>query len=361
MPPKLVVYAGTGSSYSWTWLVDLLEANAFGDARFLDERGFTESLGDRCSIAVISGGDAYAVASALSTDGFARLERFIRSGGGYVGICAGAYLPLPTSAPPLSEFNLCSVKIENIMRGLPTPGSESPRVSVGYCDKRIIHAVRGEVLLSCGDVSVKAPVYGGPVFREPSDERVLGRFSGFTEKTEVQIDAQSARDMVLGRPAVIETRYGKGRMLLLSPHLEHPLYPEANLLFMGLLGLPGGGAQNTAVKQPAADPPKGGELSRAVADLAVSLHGLEGRSFIIGNKMWDSERFLVLLEAVRKRSASLPKDVTGGLATRLRSIRMSLLDTPPDSSESIDAVLDSLMCVTRDCVNLRFEQMSDGR
>jgi hypothetical protein len=360
MPPKLVVYAGAGSSHSWTWLADLLEANTFGDVRFLDDRDFAESVSDRSSIAVISGGDAYAIASALSMDGFARLERFIRSGGRYVGICAGAYLPLPTSVPPLSGFNLCSAKIENIVRGLPTSGSEPPRLSVGYCDKRIIHPVRGEVLLSCGDISVKAPVYGGPVFREPSDERVLGRFSGFTEKTEVQIDAQSAREMVLGRPAVIEARCGKGRMLLLSPHLEHPLYPEANLLFMGLLRLPVDGAQNTAVTQPVAHSSKG-ELSRAVADLAVSLHGLEGRSFIIGNKIWDSERFLVLLEAVRKRSVSLPEDVAGGLAARLHSIRMSLLDTPVDSSESINTVLDSLMCVTRDCVNLRFEQMSDGR
>ncbi|MGB2825436.1 MAG: hypothetical protein WBC49_02220, partial [Thermoplasmata archaeon] len=223
-----------------------------------------------------------------------------------------------------------------------------------------IHPVRGDVLLSCGDVSVKAPVYGGPVFREPTDERVMGRFSGFTEKTEVQIDAQRAREMVLGRPAVIEARYGKGRMLLLSPHLEHPLYPEANLLFMGLLGLPVGRTQNTAVTQPTAASSKG-ELSRAVSDLAISLHGLEGQSFVIGNKIWDSERFLVLLEAVRKMSVSLPEDVANGLAARLRSIRMSLLDTPLDPSGSIDAVLDSLMCVTRDCVNLRFEQMSGGR
>ena len=341
-------------------MADLLEANAYGDARFLDGRGISESLGDRCSIAVISGGDAYAIASALSTDGFARLKLFIRSGGRYVGICAGAYLPLPTSVPPMSEFNLCSTKIENIVRGLPTNESEPPRLSVGYCDKRIIHPVRGEVLLSWGDVSVKAPVYGGPIFREPTDERVMGRFSGFTEKTEVQIDAQSATSMVLGMPAIIEARYGKGRMLLLSPHLEHPLYPEANLLFMGLLGLPVGGVQNTAVTQPAADSSKG-ELSRAVANLAVSLHGLEGQSFVIGNKIWDSERFLVLLEAVRKRSVSLPEEVEGGLAARLHSIRMSLLDTPLDASGSIDAVLDSLMCVTRDCVNLRFEQMSDGR
>ncbi len=341
-------------------MADLLEANAFGDVRFLDEHSFAQSLSDQCSIAIISGGDAYAIASALSKDGFARLERFIRSGGGYVGICAGAYLPLPTSVPSMSEFNLCSTKIENIVQGLPTSESESPRLSVGYCDRRIIHPVRGEVLLSCGDVSVKAPVYGGPIFREPSDERVMGRFSGFTEKTEMQIDAQSAKEIVLGRPAVIETQHGKGRMLLLSPHLEHPLYPEANLLFMGLLRLPVGGDQSTAVTQPAADSSKG-ELSRAVSDLAVLLHGLEGRSFVIGNKIWDSERFLVLLEAVRKRFASLPGDVEDGLAARLHSIRMSLLDTPLDASESIDAVLDSLMCVTRDCVNLRFEHMSGGR
>jgi hypothetical protein len=360
MPQGVVVYAGKGCSHSWTWLADLFEASSLWEARFLDEHDFVRSLGEDCSVAVVSGGDAHAIASALSGKGFSELERFIGSGGCYVGVCAGAYLPLPTSVPPLCEFNLCSARIENIMPTPVEPRTASPRLSVPFCDRMIIHPIRGEVAISFGERCLNAPVYGGPIFREPSGECVVGRFFAFTESTEIQVDREVAEGMVLGRPAVIEAMHRGGKMLLLSPHLEHPRYPAANRLFMDLLDLPVEGSGGVGGTNLPGSPQKCG-LSRAVADLSVALMGLEGRSFLVGDKMWDSERFMVLVEAIRRRSAYLPQDVAESLSLRVRAVRRSIMSRHSDSEDSIDATLDSLIAVARDCVNLRFEQMSAGR
>ena len=360
MAGRTVVYAGSGSSHSWTWLADLLEKEAAWETRFVGEEEFIHSLSGGCTTAIVSGGDAYSIASALSGEGFSRLKEFIHSGGMYVGICAGAYLPLPTSVPPLSEFNICSTKIENLA---PTVGGsvpDLPRYGVPYCDRLIVHPVRGEVLLGLANADVRAPIYGGPIFSEPSSDRVIARFTGFSESTEFQVDSGSAGEMMLGKPAVVEASHGDGRMLLLSPHLEHPDYVEANLLFQRLTGLKRAGAPGVQ-SMDSIHRLSGGSLRKAVADLAVAISGLEGRSFLVGHKVWDSERFLVLAEAVNRRSSGLPQEVERGLAERVLAVRSSLLGMDDASSGRMDDILDSLMGVARDCVNMRFEQRSNGR
>ncbi|HIH01221.1 TPA: hypothetical protein HA259_03960 [Thermoplasmata archaeon] len=360
MAGRTLVYAGAGSSHSWTWAADLLEKEAQWHTRFADEDEFVRSLSRGCTTAIVSGGDAYSIASALSGKGFSRLREFIGSGGRYIGICAGAYLPLPTSVPPLNEFNMCSTKIENLAsaQGLSEP--ESPRFGVPYCDRLIIHPVRGEVVVTLTDVGARAPLYGGPIFSEPSEGRVIGRFSGFTESTEFQLAPGNAGEMMLGKPAVVEASHGDGRMLLLSPHLEHPGYPEANRLFMELTSLRQTEHRGGLTTHSVHTSPKE-MLRRAVVDLSIAIRGLEGRSFLVGNKVWDSDRFLVLADAVRRRSSGLPEDEERELADRVLAVREDMLGMDDASSGGMQRVLGSMMAVARDCVNARFEELSSGR
>ena len=360
MAGRTVVYAGEGSSHSWTWLADLLEKEAAWETRFVDEVELVRSLGGDCTTAVVSGGDAYHIASALSGQGFSKLKDFIDRGGTYIGICAGAYLPLPTSVSPLNEFNMCSTKIENLASTQGRSAPDSPRLGVPYCDRLIVHPVRGEVVVSLTDTGTRAPLYGGPIFSEPSVDRVIGRFSGFSESTEFQVDPERAGEMMLGRPAVVEASHGEGRMLLLSPHLEHPAYLEANRKFIGLTGL-GPAEPRESRQMSSGQGPSNGLLRKAVADLSVVISGFEGRSFLVGGKVWDSERFLVLAGAVRRRSSGLTEDADRGLADRVHALRADLMDMDDTASGEVLRVLGSLTAIARECVNLRFEQRSNGR
>jgi glutamine amidotransferase-like uncharacterized protein len=351
----ILVYAGEGSSHSWTWLADLFEPKGILRVRFLDSREFLLHLTGQTAMVIVSGGDGFSIANELSGIGFERLSEFISSGGRYVGICAGAYLPLPSSVEPFSKFNLSSTRIENI--GLEDKDLQNvpPRAAVRYGSCSIVHPTRGELLLDADGGSLLAPLYGGPVFKEPSEDQVLLRYRGLTENTEVQMSRRIVEDMLPGRPAAIRSRHGKGELLLFGPHLEHPEYPEANALFLKLLGL-----------QPSALPRSEGvrdlpSLESAIADLKVAIVGLENKSFTVGRKLWDGSRYLELVRAIEKRTWTLSDDLAEEIATYLWRVRESVISMKVGTESDADETTALLVEAARACVDSHFQSLAGGR
>jgi len=353
--PKIVVFAGRGSSHSWTWFADFLERMGTCDVRFLGSREFIDSLAREPGTVVISGGDGYAVSNTLKGGGFVRLREYMERGGRYVGICAGAYLPLPSKLPPFSEFNISSTRIENIECSSKR-NDDPPRVSVPYGACSILHPVRGKVEIKSGSSRTWAPLYGGPVFREPEDDEVVLRYSGFGEDTEFQVERGRAEAMVLGKPAAIHCRHGRGSLLLLGPHLEHPNYPDANAVLANLLGLNRGSLQaHDEPKKPSAS------LARSIADLKVAAMGLEGRSFLVGNKLWDASRFLELVKAIEKRAGSMDPNETELVQSNLDEVRNTLVKTEVGEESDVDDATVLLVESARICVDAHFRSASESR
>ena len=349
--PRIVVFAGKGSSHSWTWFADYLEQIGEFDARFLGSDEFVDSLEKGPETVVLSGGDGYAIAESLKSGGFSGLKRFVSSGGRYVGICAGAYLPLPSRIPPFSGFNLSTTRIENIDYSL-RKKEEPPRVSVPYGLCSILHPVRGEVELTGDSIRTYAPLYGGPVFKEPEDDEVMLRYTGFATDTEYQIDRGRAEAMVLGRPAAILCEHGDGELLLLGPHLEHPRYPEANGLLGDLLGLAKSTRRGIMVQEKMPS-----SLARSLADLKVAATGLEGRSFLVGRKLWDASRFLELAWAIEKRAWIMGPEDAEGLRYCLDTVRGILLRTEIGVESNLDEATVLLVNGARVCVDTYFRSM----
>jgi len=325
---RLLVYAGEGSSHSWTWLADLLESANLFDVRFLGADALAEHLSVGPAAVVVSGGDGFQIARAFSQRVFAQLGEYIRRGGRYIGICAGAYLPLPSSLTPFNKFNISTTRIENLSRtGVLNP--VSPRWAVSYGSCSIIHPVRGEVRVSSSTGEFLAPIYGGPVFKEPEKDAVLLRYSGFTERTEFQTGFEAVRETVLGRPAAVLCRHGQGELLLFGPHLEHPHYPAANSLFLSIIGM---SARVLPSACPRFRPVSKKEVSSAVSALKVAVLGLENRSFVVGNKLWDGSRFLELIRAIETRCHSLD----GGLSARVASLIWRMRDEMMSADGTFD-------------------------
>jgi len=298
-----------------------------------------------------------AIAREIGPLGFARIETHLSKGGRYVGMCAGAYLPLPSSIEPLCHFNISSTKIENLEFERTDSMAAFPRVFVGYGSCSIVHPVRGKVLLESINGTIAAPIYGGPIFREPSNERVLLRYSGFTEKTEFQIDQDTASRMVLDKPAAIALEHGSGRLLLLGPHLEHPGYAEANKLFLDLAGITGTAERN----RPYHPNSKNKDFEGAISDLKVAIRGLENRSFLVGNKLWDGGRYMELLDAVEKRSDIEDSALATSVTDLLRRMRAQMLDLPDKYAGYEDASPRLLLEAARLCVNHRFQRLRGDR
>ena len=357
---KTIVYAGRGSSHSWTWLADLFESNGVLSVRFLDSQGFISSLASgSVSMAIVSGGDGFAIADALRGRGFRNLGEFILKGGKFVGICAGAYLPLPSSLEPFSGFNISTTKIENIRCEARRGSACSPREAVPYGNCSIVHPIRGpiEIADSTGK-SIVAPLYGGPVFKEPKEDAVMMRYKAFISETEFQLNMAMAETMVIGKPAVIRVIHGDGSLVLFGPHLEHPRYPKANNLFLRLLGYDGSDKSGRDA-MPMPERSRRAELYRSISDLKVAVLGLENRSFTVGHKAWDGSRLLEIVSAIEKRGWTLSDARSKLVASDLGRVRGMLVGMKVGVESDADETTHILVEAARTCVDNHFKVLSD--
>ena len=353
--PNVLVYAGRGSSHSWTWLADLFESNGIFDVRFLNSEEFVNDVARGSDVIIVSGGDGFSIALSLAGKGFSELKEFISHGGRYVGICAGAYLPLPSSIAPFSEFNLSSTKIENIDCKIEPLDNVPPRVAVKYGRCAIVHPVRGEIALELGSRKLSAPIYGGPIFREPEEDEVLLRYREFTANTELQFGKRDAAEIVIGKPAAIRSRFGKGELLLLGPHLEHPRYSAANAEFLRLLGLTPPARNKSRISR------TNSPLERSLADLKVAILGLENRSFVVGKKLWDGSRYLELQAAIAKRAGTLRRGLAEEIAADLELARQNLLRMNVGIETDADETTSLLVESARRCVDNHFQTLVGSR
>ena len=352
-PERVLVYAGKGSSHSWTWMADLLESAGVFDAEFVDAEGLVRNVEGGSSLVVVSGGDGFEIASSLAPRGFSAIEAHVRGGGMYIGACAGAYLPLPSRISPFDTFNLSSTRIRNLAPVPDETAESSPRTGLRYGSCSIVHPVRGEVVVGDGVRSFTAPIFGGPVFREPESDRVLFRYASFTDRTLFQTERARAETMMLGAPAVVSVSVGDGTMVLAGPHLEHPGYPEANRVFVQLAGLARGNAEPRKAHAKEIDK----SLVRSLADLKVAVVGMERESFLVGAKLWDAGRLLDLVQAVDKRRDAMDRDTSQAVVSLLDEAREHLMSIGPHRVADSDSAPAKLVEAARLCVNRHFEAM----
>ncbi len=386
-PPRIGVYSGSGSSHSFLWLADLFEGKGLERVRFLDEQEILEGPLDFDCL-VFSGGAPAQMAGALGRPGADRLRQYILDGGSYVGICAGACLPLHSSREPLSFFNWINMPIANMSEKPPLPRAMPWKYMTPYGGDFVFHPVREDVLLAPSDSAqeffrrpVIAPLYGGPPFMPPRSDGVeqWAKFAGFSRKTLFLADEDVARKVVLDRGATARAAMGKGSLLLFSPHLEHPLYPAANRVFLDALF----GRRSSARAVPAGrirpgrEPARhnaAGEIRRTLSNCRVRIMGLMPLSirWRIGQKIYEPEKAFAFVDAVWKR---LPRRRSPGpipawseealesilaRAREAEDLLKNLADETRDGNDATETAagcFDALRGMTREFLNMRFMEI----
>ncbi|KAI9353603.1 biotin-protein ligase [Obelidium mucronatum] len=162
------------------------------------------------ALLVIPGGRDLPYVESLGNNGTNAIREWVKGGGRYLGICAGGYF-----GSRRVEFEVGSVLevvgdrklalVDVIARGSATPGfvynSEDGARSVG--------------IRELGDSSgyqFNAYCNGAPYFHvvDPSNVEVLATY----HSNEVENCAN-------GKPAIVQSKFGKGHVVLTGPHLEH--------------------------------------------------------------------------------------------------------------------------------------------
>lgn len=294
MSTKIALYTGRGASHSWIWLVNTLDTYGFRNIVFTSDVTTVEA-----DMLVISGGDPFAMFSSIGKKGVLAIKEFIKKGGTYLGICAGAYFALQFHDNPYPWLNLIPGNISNFSVNPPDNVRMPHKYLVKYREGYVFHPVREAVSVTYGKDTVSAPLYGGPGM-QADNAQSLCRYTAFTDKTLFLCSKKAAEKTLLQKTALLTKKVSRGCLYLCGPHFEHPYFPEANKKLIGLLSTvhPHGYAPSVVGTCITGTKKKKWvkELKRWVSNGRLAAFGLENYHWKIGEKIYDPERLAYFFE-----------------------------------------------------------------
>jgi len=124
--------------------------------------------------------------SGLDKKGFEMIRKFVTNGGGYIGICAGAYLAAPRVEIPGKPQGLGIIDIQNIRKkGIGTR-------KIYLKEHPITKGLKGELIIR---------YQNGPEILIKGEAKEVARYEN-------------------GSSAIVTASYGKGKVVIFSPHPE---------------------------------------------------------------------------------------------------------------------------------------------
>ncbi|MCX7045809.1 MAG: BPL-N domain-containing protein [Candidatus Sumerlaeota bacterium] len=158
---------------------------------------------EQFDVVIVPGGTGKGISKGLTEAGCKNMQEFVRRGGGYIGICAGAFLAADFSwglkiinaktVSPLWRRGRGTVKAELTDEGRKTLGDRSGPFEILY--------VNGPILMPAAAKDLP-PYQTWAIFR--------------TEMAKNNTPA----GVMTGSPAIIASTCGKGRVVCISPHPE---------------------------------------------------------------------------------------------------------------------------------------------
>lgn len=220
-PIRVAVFEGPGVGASSKKLVGTLTDSPDGTfevTRITAEQIKTHGL-DETDVLVHPGGSASGQGKALGDAGREAVRRFIRAGGGYLGVCAGAYLATNDYKWSLSLIDAKVVDRRHWDRG-------KGRVTLKL-------SPRGAQFFACEDQELEIHYGQGPLLgrREWDNPEVPDYESLAVFASEIAKNG-APRGVMPGTSAAVRSEYGAGRVFCFSPHPEltdglHHLIPLA--------------------------------------------------------------------------------------------------------------------------------------
>ncbi len=214
---RIFIYTGSGTIYDK--VVSVVDWFRFTyDA--VDDPSKLERLNIprfRYSLVLMPGGSATEIASGIGQDYLGQIAEFIANGGGYIGICAGSYLPVKGYNTETSWLEIVNATVvaQNPGEGI---------VTIEFTgDGPVAYGFQGEIEMA---------YYNGPPLS-------LGGLESTTTGLPAPLPAGVAEftsgpnSVLTGKPAILAASYGSGRIVLFSPHPEHDYYSSQGDLPLG--------------------------------------------------------------------------------------------------------------------------------
>ena len=205
-PIRIAIYEGVGSVKEGVGHVEAgvkLIPGATIDR--LSAKEFATLDLSKYDVVVFSAGAASAQAKDIGDAGRQKVRQYVEQGGAYLGICAGAYLACAEFDWGLQLINAHTI---------------SDKWQRGEAMVEMQLTPQGRELFGGVETPVKVWYENGPVIGQ-LDREGLPRFTVLaTYATEVA-ENDSPPGIMEGSPAMAEAPFGKGRVMIFSPHPEN--------------------------------------------------------------------------------------------------------------------------------------------
>jgi len=204
-PIRVAVYAGDGTGPSLEATFKALAGHAEVDVHEIKAEAIREGRLSRSDVLVVPGGSGGREGKGLGEKGREQIKEFIHKGGGYVGICAGAYLATCDYPWSLHVLNARVVDREHWARG--------------NGEVEITVSARGREVLGTRHETVSIHYAQGPLLAPGHHKELPGYETLATFRTQIAKNG-APKGVMPGTTAVAAGAFGKGRVLCFSPHPE---------------------------------------------------------------------------------------------------------------------------------------------
>lgn len=202
---RVAVYGDKGTGKSREVLLEVLKK--FPEFKVTEIKAADVTAGKLSEFDVVihPGGSGGGQGRSLGEDGRENVRSFVSNGGGFVGICAGAYL---ASNDYSWSLNITDAKV--LDRKHWARGTGKVQVELTAAGKKQLGYDKGEVTIYYGQGPLFAPKNDPDV----PDYRLLGIYK--TEVTKKGVPG----GVMQGTAAIAANEFGKGRVFCFSPHPE---------------------------------------------------------------------------------------------------------------------------------------------
>lgn len=155
-------------------------------------------------VVIFGGGSGSKQAAGIGDAGREQVRKFVKNGGGYIGICGGAYLACSGFSWGLGVLNAKTV---------------SPKWKRGRAEVRIEVNLEGQKVTGIPAKLQEIRYANGPIIK-PADRADLPAYEPLAYFRSEVAEHDSPKGAMINSPAWARGTCGKGRVLISSPHPE---------------------------------------------------------------------------------------------------------------------------------------------
>lgn len=206
---QVAVFQGHGGSETCVWeAMAAVEMDSSLEARLLTTKDIAAGKLSEVDVLIVPGGGGSRQYLNMGSAGREAVQQFVRNGGGYVGICAGAYLITDTpkySSLAMSGAQAIDIEHDNRGRGI-------VKVTLTEEGKGLFPEVADQDTLYI-------MYYEGPVVL-PNPESQTKYTSFATMESDVHVEGDAPADMTNGKSFLYIAEYGNGKTASVVGHPE---------------------------------------------------------------------------------------------------------------------------------------------